>query len=85
MDEKVIYLVTFNGYNSYGCDIYCRGIFDTKEKAEEAAKQIDGFEELSMDIYKIPVNKVLEVTKRIEDEKYDYGFRTDLWLGGYEE
>lgn len=86
MDEKVMYLVTFDGYNSYGCDIYCRGLFDMKEKAEEATKQLDGFEKEigeTIAIHEIPVNKVFEVTKRIVAEEYDCGYQTDLHFGGY--
>ncbi len=77
--SNILYLVTFNGYcGSYGSVIYCGGIFDTKEKAEEYIRNDANLSEGRCLISELHLNVGLKTS--------DMGFETigtDIYLGGY--
>lgn len=77
--SDVLYLVTFDGYyGGYGSEIYCGGIFDTKEKAEEYIRNDANLSEDKWLISELHINVGLKTT--------DMGFETigtDIYLGGY--
>lgn len=79
--SNTLYLVTFDGYyGGYGSEIYCGGIFDTKEKAEEYIRNDANLSEGNCLISEVHLNAGLKTT--------DMGGRfetisTDIYLGGY--
>lgn len=78
--DMKVYLVTFDGYcDSYGSEIYCGGIFETLEKAEDYVESICVPNKLYFTITEIYLNEWLELTKS------DYEYSTDKYLGGYTE
>ena len=73
-----VYLVTFDGYcDSYGSEIYCGGIFETLEKAEDYVEAKCVPNKLYFTISEIYLNEWLELTKS-ENE-----YSTNKYLGGY--
>lgn len=78
--SDTLYLVTFDGYYAgYGSEIYCGGIFDTKEKAEEYIKNDANLSEGICLISELRINVGLKTTNRDTFETID----TDIYLGGY--
>lgn len=91
-----MYLVTFNGYNSYGIKEYLIGLFDSEEKAkaaeEEAKRQIAeinaedvSFYGRQISILEIPLNKKFTISKNMFRGNVDEGYKTDVLLASYEE
>lgn len=75
-----LYLVTFDGYYaSYGSEIYCGGIFDTKEKAEEYIRNDANLSEGSCLISELHLNAGLKTS----DLDLFETISTDIYLGGY--
>ena len=75
-----LYLVTFDGYyGGYGSEIYCGGIFDTKEKAEEYIQNNSNIPKGECLISELHINVGLRTTNM---ERFET-IGTDIYLGGY--
>lgn len=73
-----VYLVTFDGYcDSYGSEIYCGGIFETLEKAEDYVEAICVPNKIYFTISEICLNEWSELFKGERE------YFTDKYLGGY--
>lgn len=83
-----VYLVTFDGYYSWGSDIYALGVYSSLALAEEAVeglKKVLKRRHLDIGITEFEVDRTEKVV--VEDVDYGQGsiVRTDSYLGGYEE
>lgn len=80
-----VYLVIFDGYmECYGSYGYLLGAYDTKDKAEEAAKTIP-VEVRDGSKWRVAIQEI-EVNKTYEIEKDDWGnYSTEFPTGGYAE
>lgn len=85
------YLVTVDGCQKYGREIYFVGLFNTKEKAETAIKDV-----------LIHARSIDRLKKRVSENNFkiteidegwwhflhvidDYNIGTDIYLGGYQD
>ena len=67
---KTLYLVNVDkNEDDYGVELYCAGIFDTREAAEERARAFEDADIIDADIIEIELNSNT----------------TDAFLGGYSE
>ena len=75
--SNTLYLVTFDGYcGGYGSEIYCGGIFDNKEKAEEYIRNDVNLLEDRCLISELHLNVGLKTSDVVN-------ISTDIYLGGY--
>jgi hypothetical protein len=78
--SDTLYLVTFDGYYAgYGSEIYCGGIFDTKEKAAEYIRNDANLSKGGYLISELHLNVGLKTTDMDRFETIG----TDIYLGGY--
>lgn len=92
-----MYLVYFNGYNSYGANYYLIGLYSTEDEAMAAVNHaIEQIPEDDRDDYPIQVLYIQpgvthDVVENIFESRYihnytrDEGYKTDVFLGGYAE
>ena len=85
MDKKV-YLLAFDGCKTYGAEIYCVGIFDDRDRAEEVKRECEQKDpRIHIFIREITLNKTYELRDPNPDDcdYYDCHHTTRLYLGGY--
>lgn len=74
-----MYLVTFNGwkYDENSTDIYCLGIYDSKEKAMSELIKAEKEHNIVGVISKLNKNETLNITEE------NIACSTSVYLGGY--
>lgn len=78
--NDTLYLVTYDGYYAgYGTEIYCGGIFDTKEKAEDYIRNDANLPKSNAHISELKLNEGLKTT----NNDVFATISTDVYLGGY--
>lgn len=90
-----MYLVYFDGYNSYGANYYLIGLYSTEDEAMAAVNHaIEQIPEEDRDVYPIKVlyiqpgvthDVVENIVEYSHNHTRDDGYKTDVLLGGYEE
>ena len=91
-----MYLVYFDGYNSYGVSYYLIGLYSTEDEANAAANHArEQIKEEDRDDYPIKVLYIQpgithDVVENLFFLKYrnssrNDGYKSDVFLGGYEE
>lgn len=81
-----VYLVRIDGLvdNDYGVDLYLLGVYDTRDKAEEAVKTLPDEIKSAPDAEYVKIVEC-DLNKTLEVEKSFWGYETDVYLGGYME
>ena len=83
MDEKVVYVVTADGYNEgYGSELYLIGVFDSEEEAIIAKCNLPF--DVRGRMTSITLNKTNDL-KKYEHDPFDreHSYHNELYLGGY--
>ena len=75
-----LYLVVVDGYNgAYGASMYALGVYDTKDKAEDAIKNDQA--SITCENYYRIVELDLNETYHMSDDSYES--QNDKYLGGF--
>ena len=81
-----VYLVRFDGLvaNKFGVELYLLGVYDTRDKAEEAVKTLPDEIKSAPDAEYVKIVEC-DLNKTLEVEKSFWSYETDVYLGGYAE